>query len=154
MFRWLTTRFEHSEGAEGSANVRAVGWEPRYRTHYLALSPGADPCGLTDKSTGLERLQAEADWSRKQGEALYAGFGARTLALCESLELTQVREWQLNRPQYLPLWVIQADPTVIDGHNDFLNVHFVDFVRQVYYTILSEQDTALRRRIENPPVPH
>jgi hypothetical protein len=29
---------------------------------------------------------------------------------------------------------------VIDGHNDFLNDHFVDFIRQVYYTILRDGD--------------
>lgn len=41
---------------------------------------------------------------------------------------------------YMPLWIVQADKSVIDGHNDFLNDHFVDFIRQVYYTILRDGD--------------
>jgi hypothetical protein len=49
----------------------------------------------------------------------------------------------------MPLWVIQADKTVIDGHNDFLNIHFVDFIRQVYYTILREEDQKLKSRVQS-----
>jgi hypothetical protein len=40
----------------------------------------------------------------------------------------------------MPIWNVQADKSVIDGHNDFLNDHFVDFIRQVYYTILRDGD--------------
>jgi len=41
----------------------------------------------------------------------------------------------------MPLWIVQADKSVIDGHNDFLNDHFVDFIRQVYYTFCATETT-------------
>ncbi len=149
IFRAFTTLFEDPHGPERGANLRTVGWTPRYRTHRLTLSKGTDKCGLTDQSSLSERLAAEATWSQEQQNELYKGFGASTLDLCDSLELSQTSGWALTRPAYLPVWVIQADRAVINGHNDFLNVHFVDFVRQVYYTILQEEDSALKQSIQS-----
>jgi hypothetical protein len=144
-FRWATTRFEHTDGAEESANIHTVGWESRYRTHFLTLSTDADVCGLTSASSDQERLLAEAKWSEQQQAKHYADFGASSLDLCDSLRLSSRPDWALTKPAFMPVWNIQADSTVIDGHNDFLNVHLVDFVRQVYYTILREEDVVMRR---------
>jgi hypothetical protein len=148
LFRWPTTRFEHTDGAEDSANVHTIGWEPRYRTHFLTLSTTPAVCGLTHDSTPSERVLAEARWSEDQQSKHYAAFGEGTLDLCDSLQLSRRSDWALQRQPFMPLWVIETEKTVIDGHNDFLNVHFVDFVRQVYYTILRQEDLVMRRRIE------
>ena len=147
LFRWPTTRLERADGAERRANVRTVGWDPRYRTHYLGLSSKPDVCGLNENSRPAERLRAEAHWSDEQRQTNYVGFGSQVLELCDSLELTQRLDWALTSRPYLPLWVIQTNKSVIDGHNDFLNVHFVDFVRQVYYTILRRQDVQMQQAV-------
>ncbi len=151
IFRWVTTRFERATGAEREANVDAVGWDPRYRTHSITLSSAPDVCGLASHTTMAERLFAEARWSEQQQINMYAGFGDKILDLCDSLRLLREPTWALKRPAFMPLWVIHADKTVIDGHNDFLNSHFVDFVRQVYYTILREEDLVMRKRITESP---
>jgi len=152
-FRWPTTRFERSHGAERRANITTVGWDPRYRTHSLQLMPTADELCHTSNDTPLaERLLAEAEWSKAEETRHFASFELRTsLDLCDSLRLSYENTWALKRPPYMPLWVIQADKTVINGHNGLLNIHFVDFVRQVYYTILREEDQKLKSRIQSAP---
>jgi hypothetical protein len=149
-FRWFTTLFETTQGPEGRANLETVGWDSRYRTHSLQLVTTPDSCGITKQTPLSQRLLAEARWADQQRDARYAGFGAETLELCDSLRLSQQPAWALKRPDFLPLWVIQADKEVIDGHNDFLDTNFVNFVRQVYYTILAEEDIVMRRRILEP----
>ena len=150
-FRWPTTRFERSKGAERGANINTVGWDPRYRTHSLQLMPTADELCHTSSDTPLaERLLAEAQWTKDEAARHFASFEVeKTLDLCDSLRLSREDTWGLKRPPYMPLWVIQADKTVIDGHNDFLNIHFVDFIRQVYYTILREEDQKLKSRVQS-----
>jgi hypothetical protein len=150
-FRWFTTLFETTQGPEGRANLETVGWDSRYRTHSLQLLTTPDSCGTTKQTPLSQRLLAEAHWADQQRDARYAGFGAKTLELCDSLRLSQEPGWALNRPDFLPLWVIQADKEVIDGHNDFLDTNFVNFVRQVYYTILAEEDIVMRQRISKAP---
>ncbi len=90
------------------------------------------------------------EWSKAEEARHFASFEVKTtLDLCDALRLSREDTWALKRPPYMPLSVIQADKTVIDGHNDFLNIHFVDFVRQVYYTILREEDQKLKSRIQS-----
>jgi hypothetical protein len=145
IFRWATTRFERAEGAERDANVKAIGWDRRYQTHSLALRDGSDACQLAKDATLPQRLAAESRWSESQRQMNYRMFDAPALDLCDDLQLTKETEqaWP-DRPAFMPLWVIKADKSVIDGHNDFLNPRFLDFVRQIYYTILREGDLQLK----------
>jgi hypothetical protein len=146
LFRRFSTPFERASGAERSTNIHTIGWESRYATHAIQVVPGSNPCNTTGKMDFTQRLAAEARWSDTQRSAQYAGFNDETLALCDSLVISsEHRTWSVGnvdqrRPAYMPLWIVQADKSVIDGHNDFLNDHFVDFIRQVYYTILRDGD--------------
>jgi len=146
LFRRFSTSFERASGAERSTNIRTIGWETRYKTHEIKVEPSVNACNTTGDMNFTLRLAAEAQWSENQRSAQYASFNDRTLALCDSLVLSsEHRTWSVGNgdrrpPAYMPLWIVQADKTVIDGHNDFLNDHFVDFIRQVYYTILRDGD--------------
>jgi hypothetical protein len=146
LFRRFSTPFERASGAERSTNIRTIGWETRYKTHDIKVEPGVNACNTTSDMNFTQRLAAEAQWSQAQRSAQYASFNDKTLALCDSLVLSsEQRTWSVGNadrrpPAYMPLWIVQADKTVIDGHNDFLNDHFVDFIRQVYYTILRDGD--------------
>jgi hypothetical protein len=146
LFRRFSTPFERASGAERSTNIRTIGWESRYKTHEIKVEPDSNPCNTTDTMNFAQRLAVEAQWSERQRSAQYASFNNTTLALCDSLVLSsEHRTWSVGNgdqrpPAYMPLWIVQADKSVIDGHNDFLNDHFVDFIRQVYYTILRDGD--------------
>jgi hypothetical protein len=146
IFRKITTPFERASGAQRSANIRTIGWESRYRTHEIKVDPRSNLCATTNTMTFRERLGAEATWSQKQQQDHYSSFDSPVLEMCDSLVLSQDnRTWSVHReaqspPRYMPIWIVQADKSVIDGHNDFLNDHFVDFIRQVYYTILRDED--------------
>jgi len=146
LFRRVSTPFEKPEGAERSPNIRTIGWESRYKTHDITVDPDVNACHTTGDMTFAERLALEAKWSENQRNAQYAGFNEETLALCDSLTLSRkygtwrVRDGGQLPPAFMPIWNVQADKSVIDGHNDFLNDHFVDFIRQVYYTILRDGD--------------
>jgi hypothetical protein len=145
LFRWVTTRFERVVGVERTANVRTIGWDRRYQTHSLTFQNDSDACQLAKRATLQQRLAAESDWSDRQRQENYLMFDAPVLDLCDGLRLTKdmKQAWQLERPRFMPLWVVKADKSVINGHNDFLNPRFVDFIRQVYYTILREGDLQL-----------
>jgi len=146
LFRRVSTPFERASGAERSANIRTIGWESRYKTHEIKVDPASNPCNTTNTMNFTQRLAVEAQWSESQRNAQYASFNNATLALCDSLVLSSEHHtWSVGNgdqrpPAYMPLWIVQADKSVIDGHNDFLNDHFVDFIRQVYYTILRDGD--------------
>jgi hypothetical protein len=146
-FRRLSTFLQSTDGPQGEANIETVGWDSRYLTHSLAYAAGPDACGISPDAPLDDRLVAESKWAKRQQDANYRGFNDDTLAFCGGLTLKrETREaWQLSRPDFLPLWVIKADKSVIDGHNDFLNPRFVDFVRQVYYTILRQGDVVMAK---------
>lgn len=135
-FRWATTWFERVRGDERAANVEAVGWDQRYQTHSLVYDPKT--CSDTRGSAAQDRLEGELRWAGGQHGNKYVEFDAPKLNLSDCLQLTKGTQgaWQLKRPPFMPLWVIKTDASVIDGHNDFLNPHFVDFVRQIYFAIL------------------
>jgi hypothetical protein len=158
IFRRLSTPFERASGAERSANIRTIGWESRYKTHEITVDLKSNACVTTSDMTFEARLKREADWSEKQRLAQYASFNDTTLEMCNSLVLSREhRTWSVGNgdqrpPPYMPLWIVQADKSVINGHNDFLNDHFVDFIRQVYYTILRDEDDKMdEMRKQNAP---
>jgi hypothetical protein len=159
MFRRVSTAFERASGAERSTNIRTIGWEDRYKTHDITVEPGTNACNTTGDMNFTQRLAKEAEWSETQRRAQYASFNDETLALCDSLVLSrQHRTWSVGNgdqrpPAYMPLWIVQADKSVIDGHNDFLNDHFVDFIRQVYYTILRDGDDKMDEMRQRPRQP-
>jgi hypothetical protein len=147
IFRRATTLIERVRGAERAANVKAVGWDQRYQTHSLAFGDDPKACRGGRAKTLRERLGPELNWSEAQHTDHYKSFDAAELELPECLRLTKVTEhaWE-NRPPFMPLWVIKADESVINGHNDFLNPHFIDFVRQIYFTILQESQPELKEK--------
>jgi hypothetical protein len=146
IFRRFSTLFDRAPGAESSANRRTIGWEPRYRTHEITVDMKSNVCATTSDMTFEARLRAEAKWSGDQeSQSRYGSFDGQMLAMCDSLVLSRDNTWSVHRdgkpvPPQMPIWIVQADKSVINGHNDFLNDHFVDFIRQVYYTILRDQD--------------
>ena len=146
LFRGATTLFEHTEGAERAANVETVGWDARYVTHTLSLAP-ADACGSRSPEADLRaKLKAEAQWYDRRCAANFRDFDRDELDFCDGLVVRKAADREsahpLARPAFLPLWVLQADKSVIADHNDYLDPHFLDFVRQIYYTI--ERATDLR----------
>jgi len=146
LFRRVSTPLDWPQPAQRSPNVRAIGWERRYITHDLTVDLSVNACNTTGEMSFDERLRAEADWSEKQRQSEYRHFADSTLTFCDSLTLSREhRSWGVLDggrlpPAYMPIWNVQADKSVINGHNDFLNDHFVDFIRQVYYTILRDED--------------
>jgi hypothetical protein len=145
LFRRVSTPLEWPPGAERSPNIHTIGWEKRYWTHSITVDSGNNACGTTSEMSFVQRLQAEAQWSEQQRKTQYAHFDDATLAYCDSLTLAKAGTWRVldggaQPPPFMPIWNVQADKSVIDGHNDFLNDHFVDFIRQVYYTILRDGD--------------
>ena len=145
LFRRVSTPLEWPPNAEQSPNIHTIGWEKRYWTHAITVDSGNSACDTTSKMPFVKRLAAEEEWSERQRKTQYAHFDDEKLAFCDSLTLTKAHSWSVldggkQPPPYMPIWNVQADKSVIDGHNDFLNDHFVDFIRQVYYTILRDGD--------------
>ena len=147
LFRAVTTLFEHTEGAESAANLETVGWDPRYVTHTLALAR-TDACGSRAPDADLRgKLKAEAAWYDKRCAANFREFDRDELDFCDGLVVRKASDTKsthpLERPEFLPLWVLQADKNVVADHNDYLDPHLLDFVRQVYYTIQRATDLRL-----------
>jgi hypothetical protein len=145
LFRSVSTPLEWPPSAERSPNKHTIGWEKRYWTHDITVDSSNSACDTNSKMPFVRRLAAEEDWSDRQRKSQYTQFNDEKLAFCDSLTLTKTHSWSVldggkQPPPYMPIWNVQADKSVIDGHNDFLNDHFVDFIRQVYYTILRDGD--------------
>lgn len=154
-FRRVTTIFSPANGeAQAQSSLHGVGWTDRYLTHWLETDSGFDPaCHLVCQ---LEREQA---WRKTQKDAGYSGFGEASLSLGDGLVLKRCRVDHerkrvcgtqaalapagqgLERPAYMPVWVVRTTKEVIRDHNDFLNAHLVTFIRHMYHTVLEEAQT-------------
>ena len=149
VFRSVTTLLETTHGQESEGNIKTVGWAARYKTHDLMIDPQHDVCGGPESETDLgKRLNLEAKWSEDQLNGRFRTFNG-DLRLCNGLLLkkTNVDTSPDRLPQkaFMPLWVVQADASIIKDHNDFLNPRLVDFVWQIYYTILRADDDYMAR---------
>jgi hypothetical protein len=152
LFRSVTTLFESTNGPENQANIHTVGWSSRYQTHTLHLDPAGVLCDQTqDRNCLQEKLLGEAQWYQTQRRDWLRPFNAQHLVMSDGLVLdklpAETGPYALDRPNFLPVWVVLADTTVIKDHDDFLNVHLVDFVRQVYSSILSEEDRKVEAQV-------
>jgi hypothetical protein len=150
LFRHVTTLFERTVGEEADANIKTVGWNRRYVTHELTLRGTKDECGSPPDAGIQQKLSAEAGWSERHLGTRFAEFDSAELRFCHGLVLRKSPDDAsanpLARPAVLPLWVLQTDTHVIEDHADFLNTHFVDFVRQLYYAIQRATDRYLRTK--------
>ena len=135
------------DDAQSEPNIQTLGWSERYRTHRLTYDEKRIVCGAPAGSKDLPRtLGDEAQWWRDRRDNKYRDFNG-SLLLCNGLNLTKIEKPALKLPDFYPLWVIQTDKNVIKDHNDFLTRQFADFVRQIYYTILREQDRIMLNRL-------
>jgi hypothetical protein len=160
-FRRFTTLFSPpSNTAQSEPILYGVGWTDRYVTHRLDLDPLYKTECVSDKPHGCLpfKLNLEREWRQNQNKTDYQGFGQPHLTLSNGLNLKQCRldqgnklacvgkdnaallpsPWGLPRPAFMPIWVIRTDKKIIKDHNDFLNPHLVEFLRQIYYTVLVE----------------
>jgi hypothetical protein len=160
-FRRFSTLFSSAQGAaQDDAILRGVGWTDRYVTHRLNLEAPLKPlCASNNPYERLEcKVRAERAWRNTQSLTGYQSFGQPRLSLSNDLVLTQCRvnndkklvcggsgygalvpdSQGLDRPSFMPIWVVRTDAAIIKDHDDFLNVHLVDFVRQIYYTVLEK----------------
>jgi hypothetical protein len=145
LFRTATTLFERAVGVQREPNLETVGWNSRYITHELSLAK-TDPCG-TAGATIDTKLQAEAKWYEARRAKNFREFDSDVLLFCNGLVLKKSAldqsETRLNSPAFMPLWNVLTDESVVENHNDYLNVHLLDFVRQIYYTIQRATDRRL-----------
>lgn len=149
LFRRVTTLFESTKPIEANGNLNTIGWTDRYITHELLRDPTDDPCpSSNDIIDPLERLSRQSIWVTNN---LNMGFN-RDVHFCNGLwlkkALPDTSAERLPRKAFMPLWVIKTEPTIINDHNDFLNPRFVDFVWQVYYTILKADEAYTNRIFE------
>lgn len=146
IFRRLTTLFETiNDSAESQGNVHTVGWTDRYLTHDLSYVQGSVPCPNESNNDQPNTFYKELERTTRQQQSDHSEFGNQTtLKLCDGLELKNVMTSDaLLKKLNQPLWVIRADKTVIKDHDDFMNPHFVDFVRQVYFSVLEQGDARM-----------
>lgn len=140
--RWFNTIFESTSGEQQSANVLAVGHNPRYITHHLGLCKSAacraacgDPQQAGDKSEAKNMFETKA--SREYAHMFQIakdGFDRdkprpSQQYLCEGLELKWTEE---AYPDHNPFWVVRTTEDIMHGHNDIFNANMIAFVRQMY----------------------
>src|SRR5262249_16044248 len=150
MFRRATTLFERVEEDQKTANLQTVGWNRRYITHELKLEEDKRLCSSQANSPIREKLSAEAVWAEDHLKNKFRGLNASEMHFCYGLVLRKVKDDEsknpLNRPDFLPIWVVQTEKNVIANHNDFLNPRFVDFIRPLYFMVERGTDYYLRVR--------
>lgn len=147
LFRSATTLFDDARGTpEKVANIKTVGWDDRYVTHHLSYEKGKG----YDCRPSEDNLACEQRWWREQRALGYAGLDASVLPLPENLVLAKKvsPEAQIVRTPYDPVWVVQSTKEVIADHDDVLNLNFIRFVRQMYSTVLREEDCTLLRHAD------
>ena len=154
IFRFFTTLFEKTDGPERSTNLRTVGWSRRYVTHELTLRDADPVCGNNVGATDVEsKLPAEATWAKARLRNRFREIDRPELDMCDGLVLKRVADGDsakpLDRPPHMPLWVIQTDTRVVKDHNDYLDPHLFDFIRQLYYTVQAATDCYLKQKTSN-----
>lgn len=146
--RRVSTLLESTPGAEGTANVFAVGHNDRYTTHKLSKCPDGDTeCLNACKTPGaVEKEDRSVDHRRNTINKEYRhmarpaqnGFDTKE-HFCGQMLLTATEQW---RPIANPFWVVETTAEIIGEHNDFFNENFQAFIRQVYLAIILATDKA------------
>jgi len=148
--RWFNTVFESTTGEEQSATVLAVGHNPRYMTHQLALCKADDvacreACGAppdSDKNgTQAGFKKAAREYARMFAIAA-RGFDAskpkpNRQYLCDGLDLRWTEE---AYPDHNPFWVVHTTGDIMHGHNDIFNENMIAFVRQMYTAFIAARN--------------
>lgn len=148
LFRNVTTVFDDPRGyAQKATSVRGVGWSDRYKSHVLNVEQGEGY--MCPQQDGI--LACENAWWLEQRAARYKGFNDPVLRLPQDLVLRQAVNpiEGLARPDFDPIWVVRASKEVVMDHNDLLNIQFIRFLRQIYYTVLREADCVVAKEL-NP----
>lgn len=155
--RWASTFLEDRVGYETDAIVKAVGHNPRYTTHELALCRPDDPdcrnarCKIEPAASPSHSTQVDLDTIG--AEYVYMqrivkdGFGKRE-QLCGGMTLTATPQWY---PKDNPYWVVRTSKDVIDGHSDLFNPNFVAFIRQLYLSVIYARDAVPEKAQERNP---
>src|SRR5258708_6945403 len=163
IFRFFTPLFESTrDQTQNSANLNTVGWTDRYQTHKLSCGDGPSLCANPPAKTFeeippkalMEAINEERAWyEAKRHDSCLRVFNNKSLDLADGLRLTKVEPdpARPDRPEYMPLWVVQADANIIHDHNDFLSWNFTNFLRQIYYVILGEEDAVMVRVLDDSP---
>jgi hypothetical protein len=136
--RYFSTSLEIERGEQRTANIRAVGHNERFTTHYLRRGICSDTdcskaCGTYRADPGQNvpgtvdvfKIRAEFELMRrirKEGVAPVEH-------LCNELKLEATNRWV---PERNPFWVVQTGTDVIADHGDIFNPNFVAFLRQMY----------------------
>jgi hypothetical protein len=151
IFRFFTTILETNRSwTQWGANLNTVGWTERYQTHELSCR---ERKFCKDRQPKLEEtLKAEREWYLEQRKTDLRSFNSPTLELPDGLKLTKVERKDapsdaLPVKDFMPLWVVRTDSNVIPNHGEFLTRNFANFVRQIYYVILGEEDIAMVRSL-------
>lgn len=145
--RRFNTLFDDTPGPEGDAVVKAVGHNPRYTTHELALCDRSD---VKCERTCLEEQEARNSTPENKQDIkadiadeikLMKKFGrtgfSKDLYLCGGLHLKGTDNWS---PESNPFWVVSTTKDIMADHNDIFNANFVSFIRQMYLSVIWKPD--------------
>jgi hypothetical protein len=125
--RSMNTALERFRDDEKADALNTPGHLQKFQTHTLSAPPGAKDQPMS-AFIGDPRAETEAFDSfnqRWRPDGLLQPNWERIYADGAVLKHTA---YDPNNP----FWVVTADPTVIDGHNDIQSGVFVAFVRQLY----------------------
>jgi hypothetical protein len=138
-FRWLTTPVDDPSESESDGNTHTVGWTDRYITHSLDCPPigDAEKCGAAPTSEKL------AEWWEFQRSHGYQDFLNGPEMPGGFLVRRKVGPSVISRQPFDPVWVVQVNPTIIKDHDDVLNPNLIEFTRELYFSILKEEDCRL-----------
>lgn len=146
--RSINTIFEAKPGHEYDAVVKAVGHNPRYRTHKLSRCDSANDkqcistCSLPDmRDKSAAELKHPASLgdivqteTRNVQQLIKTGMKEKTIYLCGELKLERTEVADV--PNNNPFWSVYTTGDIMDGHNDIFNPRFVTFSRQVYLSVV------------------
>ncbi len=168
IFRFFTTLFEETRSASQlDANWNTIGWTERYQTHELHCLD-AKPCGPNSGGDIEQALKEERGWYVQNKNTGLVTLDQPVLELPNGLRLNKYTPAPRRAPAlpnglagdppddplpskpFMPLWVIKTDKNVIKDHNDFPSRNFANFVRQIYYVILAEEDDMMTKLLTNP----
>ncbi len=123
--RFFTGFFENTPGAhEYVRSLEAAGWVKYYKTHELApgSAGGKDDCHFSG-----------------QHPAWYCPFDLlheRTEAHPLTLIWAGTHEW----PDYVPLWTVRVDTSIMKDHDDISNPTIVRFIAQLFRAAYEQED--------------
>lgn len=129
--RFLTSLFENTPGAgEHARSLGAAGWIDSYQTHRLSSAPAneRDDCDLTgDHPAWLCPFDLQHEDPQAQPLVLKWA-GIRQL------------------PDYLPLWTVAVDTSIMSNHDDISNPAVVRFIAQLFRAAYEQEELIHERQ--------